>query len=529
MISFKQHPMVSTAVLVGLFASLGIHAKTDLFAPDEKLAIQQFWFAKGRYALEPGNPSGPFQVRLTPEASRWLLGYNKARGISKGQALGTSVVATGQSDPTSFLSPNPPANPYASWEAWVDAKVSYDRYVAAVECEQLNAKLAGRQPVLPAPVADPGPAPLDLIASAGEPPVFAAKVRPMRHQVSLGDYTVSYVDNVDMRPKYAYYRWQDGVMARGTSVKQIDPNELNELFSAAGINESTRKIFQAVSMLEGGFDSINTYDTGFVSVGLIQFACLEAGSGSLASVLQEEKRNFPADFNSDFRRFGVEVDERGSIVVVSPTDFREMVGPDAAKEIIYDKRLAAIFSRAGALSPSFKIAQLRVAKSRYFPADDQVTIQLGGRAVSVRVGDVVRSEAGLATLMDRKVNTGNLGNFKQVLQSVADQVGAASISDLAKNEQQIVEQVQFRKRFIGDPTLGQPGTVAALANKTSFALPGPKVLNVPVVAPLSSESLPTVDVVQALPKAGSTTRPSGKKQKTGGLPTQDSPIGKRLA
>ena len=64
---------------------------------------------------------------------------------------------------------------------------------------------------------------------------------------------------------------------------------LKALFAAAGFTGSEQRVMKAVSRLEGGFDSVNTYDTGFVSIGFIQFITEGEGKGSLLEVLQQEK------------------------------------------------------------------------------------------------------------------------------------------------------------------------------------------------------------------------------------------------
>jgi hypothetical protein len=72
------------------------------------------------------------------------------------------------------------------------------------------------------------------------------------------------------------------------------------------------------------------------------------------------------------------------------------------------------------------------------------------------VKDVVKSEAGLATLMDRKVNTGTLNPFTLVLLSIATRTGADSPEDLAEHELEIVGAMRYRRDYLGDESLSQP-------------------------------------------------------------------------
>src|SRR5207244_4361894 len=114
---------------------------------------------------------------------------------------------------------------------------------------------------------------------------------------------ITYTDHHDVPSRYAYYRFSQGVQYLGTPVNSIPESELSAAFSAAGVPPFESKVMRAVSPLEGGFESINTYDTGFLSVGFIQFATLSGGTGSLGPVLQREKESDPAAFEKDFRRF----------------------------------------------------------------------------------------------------------------------------------------------------------------------------------------------------------------------------------
>jgi hypothetical protein len=236
----------------------------------------------------------------------------------------------------------------------------------------------------------------------------------------------------------------------------MPPKEFNELLRLAGISESEARVMKAVSILEGGFDSINTYDTGYVSVGFIQFASLKDGAGSLGKLLLDYKATDPDGFQADFRRFGLDVTPTGSLVALNWQTGYEGVGSEANRRIIEDKRLAAAFQRAGLKSPAFNAAQIRVAKSQYYPADDLVDIGIAGISLSGRVRDFIKSEAGMATLMDRKVNTGSFGPLVVTLQKMALEKKLARFEDFAKFEREIVVALKYRKDYLADKSLSQP-------------------------------------------------------------------------
>ncbi|MEJ5171045.1 MAG: hypothetical protein WHU10_08660, partial [Fimbriimonadales bacterium] len=307
------------------------------------------------------------------------------------------------------------------------------------------------------PPAQPGPQPATLLEKLGPAPKFAEAVRPVMATVRFDDGSeLKLANHTPMRARYAYYRFPQGVMSAGTSVRTMPRPELDRLFQRAGISPKVQRVMQAVSLLEGGFDSINTYDTGYVSVGFIQFACLSGGAGSLGSMLLRYKTDSPDDFQRDFRAYGIDVLPDGRLAVVHPGEGTEKRGPEAAQAIIDHPGLIAVFQRAGQKSEPYRIAQVRTAMAMFYPEDDLVTVPLGDRVETVRVGDIVRTEAGLATLMDRKVNTGKLDPLPQVLAQLAKEYGLESLRDATDLEREIVAAMRYRRDYLASTELGQP-------------------------------------------------------------------------
>lgn len=427
-----------------------------MFDRDERDQVLAFWRAPGRYSVTPPSEAvrgGPWQVRLTREGSEWLWRYDRARGL-------------GKTAPNRLPAPRNPRE--AQWDRWIDSRVAWDRYQAALVAWESNAEALGGAPSAAPPIAPlrPEPMPEDLRAlMQGEPPAFANAVTPLEHTVRFSDTEIiRFSDNVTMRERYQYYRFPQGVMSAGTPLGKMPKAEIDRLMRAAKISDRDRRVMAAVSLLEGGFDSVNTYDTGFVSVGFIQFACLAAGAGSLGQVLLDLKRSDPRAFNVDFRRFGIDVTGDGRLVALNLNDAQETVGPAAAQQIIDDKRLIAVFQRAGRRDP-FRVAQLRVASRMYHPSDRTVTFLHGGLPMTVRVGDLVRSEAGVATLMDRLVNTGTLDALGTVLTDLAAVHGLEFLARPDDFERQIVAAVAFRRDFLADVSLAQPRLVTSGASR----------------------------------------------------------------
>lgn len=442
-----------------LAATLLAEGKQQYFNSDERDMVLKYWSKPGRYLVSTPASGDRWQVRLTPDGSQWLWNYNKARGL--GKTVPGAV-------------PPPQTEEQAQWEVWIDKKVAHDRWAAQQKADAKNGKHEGS---VPEPT-EPGEPPAAMVKFVGPPPSFAncCEIRQYVVEFAPGEQ-FSFTDNVAMRPRYAYYRFAQGVSKGGTPVKRLQESELNDLFEKAGITETEQRVMKAVSLLEGGFGSVNTYDTGFVSVGFIQFACLKDGAGSLGELLLTLKRASPQCFNVDFRRFGLDVADDGHLVAMNPETGEEFVGIDAAKLIINDKRFAAVFERAGETSPEFQVCQLKVAKQRFYPADDTITLNLAGKATKVKVSDIVRSEAGLATLFDRKVNTGKIEPITSICNRICSDQGIDTIDDLAACEYDIVRQLRWRADYLASNDLTHPrniGSIASRGGKRSQKNPPPK-------------------------------------------------------
>jgi hypothetical protein len=417
------------------------------FSADEVKRALAYWNEPLRYSVEMPSDfakNGIYQVRLTVSASTWLWNYNRATGQGKGA--------------TAPAAPQPQRQ---VWEKWIDDKIAFDRFEAQVSAHQLNSQILPGYPKFKMQaVPDPGPAPKSLVDLVGNPPKFAAAVAPLLYRVRFDDAEFAYQDHVAVPAKYAYYRYAQGSRAFGKKVREMPGKELDAIFSAAGVNPSERKIMGAVSLLEGGFDAVNTYDTGYVSIGFIQFASLKEGSGSLGRMLRRYKADFPDQFEADFRRFGLDVTPEALLVALDLDTGAETVGAKANEKIIEDKRLLAVFQRAGQTSLGFRASQVKMAREEYLPTEELISVNANGRTMQFKVRDVIKSEAGLATLMDRKVHTGSIDPLPFVLTLIAAENGIGKPEDLSKFERDIIVAVKHRTDFLADASLTQPGPLA---------------------------------------------------------------------
>lgn len=423
---------------------------TPLFTIDEVNKVREFWAQPGRYSITPpsdAKQAGLWQVRLTVEGSQWLWNYMRAKGV----ATPPGVDAAPRNEEQKI------------WETWIDSKLKRDRWEAFQISRTANMEVHGvvapKQDTSISPTEPPQPRtiPASLLALVGSPPAFAEAAITMVHTVAFPDQTIVYKDHVrPSSPRYPYFRFREGVQSAGAPVKEMPDAELNGLFEKAKVAPNAARIMRGVSILEGGFDSVNTYDTGFVSVGFIQFACLKEGAGSLGMVLVRLKADAPMDFQKNFREFGLDVTPTGELCALDLDTGAEKIGAAAAMQIINDRRQIAVFQRAGRVSEAFRVAQVRIAFDNYWPMSDKITVKVGDQTLTGVVSDVIKSEAGIATLFDRKVNRGKLAPLEDVLAEVAAEVKRATLADLAKFEKLIVQKMKYRRDYLLDPNLSQP-------------------------------------------------------------------------
>lgn len=444
-----MRPLLIAALSLGAVTVFAQQPPAPLWTDAERADIVSFWNQPGRLTVTAPDAaalSGPWVSRLTPDGSTWLLVYTRAVA---GQAkIPPSQIPQGQTPEQD------------RWEDWVKAKIAMDQWKAKTAALAANTAVLGHPPVNPV---DPGPRPADpgvippaLLAAAGSPPPFANIVAPTVATVTWPDgEQYPYRDNIITRERYGYYRFPQGTAAYGKPVSEEKDEDLDPLF-AKGMTPSEARAAKEVSKFEGGFEAINTYDTGYVSIGFIQFITAKDGDGSLGEVLLAQKNSTVSEFALDFHRYGIDVTPDGIIAVVDPDTGAELAGEDAVNVLIRNRRLLSVFQRAGRHSTAFRTAQVDVAKAHYWPAGDTFTVTVNGKTLTGTVRDVVRSEAGLATLFDRKVNRGSIAPFADVVAKVMQEHNLKTIPEAAAYEKEIVGALKYRENFLNNPNLSQP-------------------------------------------------------------------------
>jgi hypothetical protein len=215
--------------------------------------------------------------------------------------------------------------------------------------------------------------PTSLALAAGTPPqvfrgfqnVYTIFLPGVVHPVILRDHP--------LKDGSKYMIYPEGVMDKGNIVASR-PNAAH-IMRKAGLSEEQKIVFMKVSEREGGFEAVNTYDAGYLSVGFIQFASMRAGSGSLVNVLERMKKSDPVEYNHYFRYYGVDVAGR-KLVVVDPITGSVLKGADAVDAVRREKRLTAVFYHAGASSEAFQAAQIAQAAQTYYAPSHSFSIPM---------------------------------------------------------------------------------------------------------------------------------------------------------
>ncbi len=325
------------------------------------------------------------------------------------------------------------------------------------------AKLAAGEP------ADPGASPDELTTAAGALPDPSFRIVHEYDVTMPGGQSYSYRDDPIKRP-YKYMTTETGIDHMGVPLARR--TDLPTLFALAGItDEAEQKAIKKVSGKEAGFEGINTYDTGFVSVGMIQFTTGRDGDGTIIGLMKTAKKVDPAGYKTFFHDVGLDVGHKNGkdiLFVVDPSTGTVLSGADAVQAVINDKRLSAVFQNAGEQWQNFRVAELKAALDNYWLADKPFTVTYDhddehGKKESVSlsgaIGDVMQSEAGKVALMDRAVQFGT--GFAQKLfgraaQKFGKQYRPHTVEELAKFEKWIILEVQNRIQVLDDKDLTQP-------------------------------------------------------------------------
>jgi peptidoglycan endopeptidase LytF len=301
-----------------------------------------------------------------------------------------------------------------------------------------------KPPVVPIP--DSGLSDIDRMSIAREQYKITKIVKDTYNQYTFscsnpsgGVITASFRDNV----KSGYKVYDNGISYIGQAMPQLPIS----LYQSVGLTEAQAKALRYVSMHEGKYDAINTYDKAIFSFGFIQFTGSSiTGGGSLGILLAFYKQNCPDLFKRYFSAVGIEVhfNIKNNLIDVSmPTTvsvINEMTGEkatgdDAWKYMKDHLPLIGPFIQS-AYEPSMVREQLRVAAMMYVSTalNLKVNVPVFGKPFPIpAISQVLRSEGAMTMLIDLCVNRGAGGLAKVIvpaITAIAESVNVASLADL---------------------------------------------------------------------------------------------------
>ena len=198
-----------------------------------------------------------------------------------------------------------------------------------------------------------------------------------------------------------------------------DPALLAARLARLGLPTADARIFAVVSSLEGGFDTIQTYDRAKFSWGFIQYAA----TGGLPRLLHELKCRVPDCFGAHFGAVGIDVKEGEIAVSVNGRTLRGF----AARNRLHDAPALWKAFLSASKDESVQDMQICVAHERYYRPMLEQRFSLGGR--TYQLGDLFAgSELGRAVLFDRAVHRGP-GYATLLIQRAARQCDNRAVAD----------------------------------------------------------------------------------------------------
>jgi hypothetical protein len=244
-------------------------------------------------------------------------------------------------------------------------------------------------------------------------------------------------------------------------------------YRALGLTADQAAALKLMSTHEGNFDAINTYDRALVSVGFIQFA----GGRGLPRYLALLKARQPAKFRDLLQKLGIEVEftvaggavASPRVAVLDPAGSAVLRGAAAEAAIRDDKRLTAALILSGR-DRDVQLAQIEAAVRDYVLPALNGAVSWAGRGGRARLGDLLRSQKGMAALFDRAIQEG-LGaarrRFERALQRLArsTEAGAAApaLADFQRREGDVLAELERDLQAAADVGAGIGRARTALA------------------------------------------------------------------
>lgn len=232
-----------------------------------------------------------------------------------------------------------------------------------------------------------------------EPPVVTPVDPLPNKKLEVVESTRS-VSVSDGNIQIAFRKRDEGVYTVGFHPVSTFVDQYDDKLANLDISRSGMAVVDSVAQNEGNLDAINTYDRGFVSLGIFQWTLgRDDRAGELAALLKKVKTNFPHTFRVFFQDFGIDVANDTNTTYGYLTYNGRPINSGYQKDQFREPEWAFRFWRA-AQNVDVQSVQVKHALSRLnnFYWKDNF------RVLGHKLNEVITSSYGVALLLDNHVN-----------------------------------------------------------------------------------------------------------------------------
>jgi hypothetical protein len=198
--------------------------------------------------------------------------------------------------------------------------------------------------------------------------------------------------------------------------------EVAEVINKAGLSKPRINILSTISGFEGSFSTAQSWDRAVLTWGFVQWT--GGKESDLTNALAIIKKTDSNAFNKRFKRYGIDVDEKGTQLIISEkteAGVKITKGDAAAKLIGTSAKLIAVMSSAG-IDPQIQLGEIQAANELEIdrPLNRMISFSLSSKTdpktklahkvkpiqLSARLGDIITSEYGVGIMANHTVHSG---------------------------------------------------------------------------------------------------------------------------
>jgi peptidoglycan hydrolase-like protein with peptidoglycan-binding domain len=232
-----------------------------------------------------------------------------------------------------------------------------------------------------------------------EPPVITpvAPLPSKKLEVTEGSRKVAVSDG---ELQIEFIKRDLGVYTRGYQNVVNHIHTYHDKLINLDLTEASMAVVESVAKNEGNLDAINTYDRGFVSLGIFQWTMGSGpGAGELAALLKKIKTVYPHAFRVFFQSFGIDTSEDTNTTYGYLTYNGRRIAEPHLKDQFREPEWAFRFWRA-AQNVDVQSIQVKHALDRLNNFYWKDSFRVNGYGLN----EVITSSYGVALLLDNHVN-----------------------------------------------------------------------------------------------------------------------------